>query len=143
MIELTQKHLMNPKGVGVIVIKNNKVLLGKRTDNGKWGLAGGGIEDGETPKQAAIRELYEEFGIQNENIKYFGVSYSPINPDKKSDSSDGCSIDFFVEYNDSEDIKISLSKREFSEYKWVDLNDVLKEDLYVSSKHSLELFLRV
>lgn len=52
--------------VGVIVVKNGKILTGKRLEKETEGQIcgpGGHIEKGETPEQAAIRETQEEFGI--------------------------------------------------------------------------------
>jgi 8-oxo-dGTP diphosphatase len=54
-------------GVGVIVIKNNKVLMGKRINShghNTWNFPGGHLELGETPEQCAIRETLEEVGIK-------------------------------------------------------------------------------
>jgi len=48
------------------LVKDNKVLLGFKTQKiGKdcWNGYGGGINDGETPKLAALRELKEEAGV--------------------------------------------------------------------------------
>ena len=55
-------------GATVIVFDKSlkKILLVKRRDVPIWVLPGGGIEDGETPLQAAIRETKEETGF---NIK--------------------------------------------------------------------------
>lgn len=50
-------------GCGVIVIKDGKILIGERKDNGQICGPGGHIEIGETPEDAAIRETREEFGI--------------------------------------------------------------------------------
>lgn len=49
-----------------VVLENEigQVLVFKRTDNGKYGLPGGGVEENETFEQAAIRETYEETGIR-------------------------------------------------------------------------------
>ena len=54
----------NPKMVcGVLAFWDEKVLLCKRDiepQRGKWTLPAGFMELGETPKEAAIREAYEE-----------------------------------------------------------------------------------
>lgn len=52
-----------PTGCGVIVVKDGKILIGTRKDNGLICGPGGHIENGETPEEAAIRESREEFGI--------------------------------------------------------------------------------
>ncbi len=41
-----------------------QLLLGRRKDTKKWTLPAGHIEDGESPEQAARRELFEEAGLQ-------------------------------------------------------------------------------
>jgi 8-oxo-dGTP diphosphatase len=56
-------------GVGVVVLKGDKVLLvrrGKEPGRGRWGLPGGAVELGETVAQAAEREVDEECGIEIE-----------------------------------------------------------------------------
>src|ERR1700733_6071482 len=53
-------------GVGVIVIKEGKTLLGKRKNahgSGNWSAAGGHLEFGETVEECAKRELFEETGL--------------------------------------------------------------------------------
>jgi 8-oxo-dGTP pyrophosphatase MutT (NUDIX family) len=53
-----------------IVLRDHKLLMAKHHDPGGeievewWCLPGGGIEAGETPAEAAIRELYEECGVE-------------------------------------------------------------------------------
>jgi len=53
-------------GIGVIVVKNHKVLFGKRLGAhgaGDWAFPGGHLEFGETPADCARRELLEEAGL--------------------------------------------------------------------------------
>ena len=53
---------------GVILKKNDKVLMCKRAPNKSlpnvWSIPSGHIEDGESPGQAAIREYFEETNIE-------------------------------------------------------------------------------
>ena len=54
-------------GVGVVVWKDDKVLLirrGRPPREGDWSLPGGRQKLGETTRQTAIRELREEAGIE-------------------------------------------------------------------------------
>ncbi|WP_244538054.1 NUDIX domain-containing protein [Mesorhizobium sp. YR577] len=51
-----------------VLLDGRRVLLGKRSKGrqtypGCWALPGGHIEAGETPLEAAIRELHEEIGV--------------------------------------------------------------------------------
>lgn len=55
------------------LIKNNKILLQKRTDNGNWAIHGGGLELGETFIEGLFRELREELNIKPVNPKFFNV----------------------------------------------------------------------
>lgn len=54
-------------GVGVIVLRDGRVLLGERRGAhgaGTWALPGGHLEFGETVEQCARREVDEETGLQ-------------------------------------------------------------------------------
>lgn len=52
-----------PTGVGVLVVKDGRILVGERKDSGLLCGPGGHIEPGEIPEEAAVRETREEFGI--------------------------------------------------------------------------------
>ena len=61
----------------VAVIDEGRILLTKRDDFEVWCLPGGGVEDGESMAEAAIRETKEEAGIDVELTRLVGV-YSRI-----------------------------------------------------------------
>ena len=69
-------------GVGVIVVKDGKILTGTRKTDFGYGLIcgpGGHIKVGETPTQAAFRETEEEFGISPKELTPLGRG--PAEPD--------------------------------------------------------------
>lgn len=51
---------------GVVLVENGKVALIERHRAGKhyYVFPGGGVDEGETPEQAAIREMEEETGLR-------------------------------------------------------------------------------
>ena len=60
-------------GVGVIVIKDGKVLLGKRKNahgEGTWSFPGGHLEFNEEIEDCAKREVMEETGLDIKNIRF-------------------------------------------------------------------------
>lgn len=58
---------------GCIFNDKGEVLLQRRGDSNKWGFPGGAIEIGETPQEAAIREVKEETGLDVEVGDIIGI----------------------------------------------------------------------
>lgn len=77
-------YFTDPKvGVGVLVIQQDKVLLVKRAmmpEQGKWSLPAGFLDHGDDPKAAAVREVWEETGLQVAIDRLIDVYTNPPNP---------------------------------------------------------------
>ena len=59
--------------VGLIIVNNyGKVLICKRKNSNQWQFPQGGIDKGESPIEAAKREIFEEVGIKPSKIKILG-----------------------------------------------------------------------
>ncbi len=50
-----------------------RLLLVQRKDNARWAIPGGIAEVGQTPAEAALRELWEEAGLRGEVRRLLGV----------------------------------------------------------------------
>lgn len=133
-------------GVGVLLKKENKILLGKRhldaLEEGykvrknnilnTWTMPGGKIELGETIVECAKRETFEETGITLNEAKVFFVN--------DATESNGYFItigliseDFFGEPKTMEQDKIT-------DWQWFDL-DNLPSPLFEPSKQMIENYL--
>lgn len=57
--------------VGVVLMNaDGLIFTGQRIDTpGAWQMPQGGIDDGETPQDAALRELFEETGVVAEKVQ--------------------------------------------------------------------------
>ena len=60
-------------GCGVIIEKEGCILLQHRTDEDNWCIPGGVMEIGESFEQTAIRETFEETGLEVDDLKLFGI----------------------------------------------------------------------
>lgn len=52
-----------------IIIKNQRILLVCEEGDEWWSLPGGGVDYGETPEEALLRELSEELGVEQQSLK--------------------------------------------------------------------------
>ena len=63
----------NITGAGVIFEVDNKYLVGFNNWRLQWEIPAGGIDQGETPKQAALRELKEEAHQEIDDAEFVGL----------------------------------------------------------------------
>jgi len=68
-----ESELVDTTRVYGVLIKDNKILMVKDPRHGSrvWELPGGGVDEGETPDQALVREFKEETGLEISDFKEF------------------------------------------------------------------------
>ncbi|CAA3015739.1 nudix hydrolase 1-like [Olea europaea var. sylvestris] len=72
-------------GVGVFLLKGNKVLLGRRrtaVGRNTFALPGGHLEFGESFEQCAAREIKEETGLDITDIEFLTVTNNVLSEPK-------------------------------------------------------------
>ena len=62
---------------GILTDDHNRVLLCLRNDINLWNLPGGGVESGEAPWEAVIREVKEETGYDTAVERVIGIYSKP------------------------------------------------------------------
>ena len=122
-------------GVGVMVLKDNKVLLGRRKNahgGGEYANTGGHVELMESLLETARRETMEEAGITIKNIRFLCVSnitdYAPKHY---------LDIGFIADWESGEPQVLEPDKREA--WEWYDL-DNLPEPLFASTAKYIEAY---
>lgn len=65
-------------GAAGIVLEEGKLLMVKEKESSAWSIPSGGIEDGESPEQACVREIWEETGFKTEVKKPLHIKKAVI-----------------------------------------------------------------
>ncbi len=159
------KHGFRPN-VGIVLLQTpaspdvaSRVLWARRVGGfNAWQFPQGGINVGETPKDAVFRELYEEIGVEPSAVSILGqtadwLRYRLPKQMRRNNSTPGFvgqKQKWFLLQLHAQDASIDLSlhlKPEFDDWRWVSLyypiSQVVdfKRDVYRSALVELAQFL--
>ena len=142
-------HLPYRPGVGVVLINPAGLIwAGQRSDSDlpAWQMPQGGIDAGEDPQAAALRELHEETGIAPDLVQVIGATPGWLTYDLPADLVGkvwrgryrGQRQKWFLLrfLGDDAQIDIAAHHPEFSRWAWLPADDLLaaivpfKRDLY-------------
>lgn len=105
---------------GGIFNEKGEVLLQRRGDFGKWGFPGGAVELGETPEQAAIREVKEETGLEVEIRRLVGIYTDCDMEYPNGDKAQSICIVYEFQVTGG---KLACDDKETLELKWFSLDE--------------------
>ena len=106
-----------------VILQNEeaKVLILETTYKEHWEVPGGGIEENESPLEAAVRETKEELGLELKNPRLVGVDYRHTQGGKEE-------MLHFVFFGgvlaDTEIRKIKLQSDELKACRFVNIEEV-------------------
>jgi 8-oxo-dGTP diphosphatase len=131
-------------GCGVLLLKNGKVLLGKRNEDpekassllngaGQWTMPGGKLEFGETFEEGARREVMEETSIRLNSARVIAVNNDIV------ETAHFVTVGLLSE--DFEGEAKVMEPDEITEWGWFDL-DSLPKPLYFPSEEILKNYLQ-
>jgi len=109
-----------------IVTRNRKILIVKHQQDGVewWCLPGGAVETGETPQQAAIRELAEECNVWGRVVRRISLQES---------MDDDITITYLVDIGDQEpvlgsDPEFLMGDQVLVDLGWRSLDEIPERD---------------
>jgi putative (di)nucleoside polyphosphate hydrolase len=138
---------------------DNKVFVGQRLDNAldAWQMPQGGTDPGEEPRDAALRELEEETGIDPALVEVIACASRPLDYDLPEDLQSkvwggkyrGQRQTWFLcrFMGTDEDVHIDTSEPEFRAWKWAEPSELpamivpFKRDLYAAVLAEFEAYL--
>lgn len=125
-------------GVGLMIVNSQKkIFIGKRTDSKNpfsWQMPQGGINSGETPSKAALREMKEEIGsdsgtiiAETKNWYCYDLPTKAIHRMWNGQYKGQKQKWFLIKYTglDSE-INLMTEHPEFSRWRWIKLNQLTR-----------------
>ncbi len=126
-------------GFGVMLLRENKVLLGKRHDDpekassllhgeGTWTLPGGKLDFGESFEDGAYREVLEETGVKinKEKLQFVSISNDVV--------EDAHFVTFGFLCRDFKGDPKVMEPDEITEWRWFTLDDLPSPLFFPSEK---------
>ena len=139
--------------VGIVLVKNGSIFAGQRLDykSDAWQMPQGGIDIGESPENAAYRELEEETGTTSAEIIFTLDEWLEYNlPSELIGKALGGKFKgqkqkwFVMKFLGKHDeINIRTNNPEFFDWKWIELSKLpgvavhFKVDIYKKIKEEL------
>jgi putative (di)nucleoside polyphosphate hydrolase len=122
-------------GVGMMLLnKAGDVFVGRRIDtrSDAWQMPQGGIDQGEDPQQAAVRELEEEVGVSNVRLLHESAQWYSYDLPKElvpvlwKGRYQGQKQRWFAYelMDDDAAINIATQEPEFNDWKWVSIDEL-------------------
>lgn len=133
-----------PNVAGILRNRDGKILICERSSiPGAWQFPQGGIDDGETPEEALVRELWEEISLDAEDFRIVShrAGYRYLFNGGKKRGHDGKDQTYFLCDFLGDDSKINVKTKhpEFRTWKWIAPPDfqrewlpVMKREVYVA-----------
>lgn len=124
-------------GIGVMLLRDGKVLLGRRHEDpekadselrgeGTWTMPGGKLDFMETPEECARRELLEETGIKAKKMEFFSATNDV--------AGDAHFITLGFLCTGFEGEPRAMEPDEITEWKWFPLNSLPENMFFPSAK---------
>jgi len=124
--------------VGVMLVNRaGHVFVGQRIDNDApaWQMPQGGIDPGETPQQAALRELWEETGVTADKVRieaeakgwlYYDLPHDLVPRIWKGRYRGQQQKWVLMRFlGQDDDVNIATDHPEFSEWRWLPPADLV------------------
>ncbi|MBJ3761636.1 RNA pyrophosphohydrolase [Maribius pontilimi] len=123
----------------VLVNADGHVFAGQRIDHesGAWQMPQGGIDKGESPRDAALRELHEEIGVSPDLVSVEGETEDWVTydlPDELLGKIWGGKYRgqkqkwFLLRFHGvDDDVRIDTKHPEFSAWNWVEVDTLIAQ----------------
>lgn len=106
----------------IAVISGDSILMGRRRDNNRFTTPGGHMESEEKAKEGALRELFEEAGVEPQSIHFIGKA-----PVQKKDET--LMIHCFVCFGKHDTTSENDPDKEVAKWEWINVRNGLPKEV--------------